>query len=424
MPEAAAHYAVVCVGTTGDVHPFMRIAKALSAMGRQVTFITNTNHTRLLSGSGLACVGVGTEEDYTRLLQDPNIWHPQKAFSAILAHYQEQLLQIHEAIAAINATGPRVVIAHPIAVPAAVMAREQGIVHKIVSMYLAPSTLRTCHDPLRMGDTTLPAWVPMRWRPALWRFVERGWIDPVAMTQLNAARTALGLPGVNTSFLGYLESQPDLVVTLFPAWFGPAMPDWPQPLLSGDFQLFDAASTSQFTPELSAFLAAGDKPLVFTPGTGHRHAEAFFAHALDAVTRLGARAVFLTSHRAQVPAQLPASVLWQPYVPLSGLLPHVKAFIHHGGIGSTAEALRAGTPQVVAPFAWDQFDNGARVAELGVGEVIFARRLSSRKLVKAIRAVTTSEQLRTRCAEVRQRFTQRQDPAMLCAEMERLVLNA
>lgn len=424
MPEVPAHYVVVCVGTTGDVHPFMRIAKALVAMGRPVTFITNTHHARLLRGSGLAFVGVGTDEDYTRLLQDPHIWHPQKAFSALLAHYKEQVLQIYEAIQAVDAAGPRIVIAHPIAVPSAVMARERGIVHKIVSMYLAPSTLRTCHDPLRMGDTNVPSWVPMRWRSALWRFVERGWIDPVAMAQLNAARAALDRPGVQASFLGYLESQPDLIVTLFPDWFGPAMPDWPRPLLSGDFQLFDAASTSQFSPELTAFLAAGDKPLVFTPGTGHLHADAFFSRALDAVTRLDERAVFLTSHRAQVPAQLPASVLWQPYVPLSGLLPHVKAFIHHGGIGSTAEALRAGTPQLVAPFAWDQFDNGARVAELGVGEVIYARRLSARKLVKTIRSLTTSERVRTRCAQVSSRFTQQQDPAVLCAEIERLVLNS
>jgi rhamnosyltransferase subunit B len=38
MPEST-HYLIITTGTTGDVHPFLHIARALQAMGRQVTFI-------------------------------------------------------------------------------------------------------------------------------------------------------------------------------------------------------------------------------------------------------------------------------------------------------------------------------------------------------------------------------------------------
>ena len=54
-------------------------------------------------------------------------------------------------------------------------------------------------------------------------------------------------------------------------------------------------------------------------------------------------------------------MLWLPYVPLRALLPRCAALVHHGGIGTTAEALRAGVPQVIVPLAYDQFDNAARV---------------------------------------------------------------
>lgn len=123
-----------------------------------------------------------------------------------------------------------------------------------------------------------------------------------------------------------------------------AVPDWPQPLIEGDFQLFDASTQDGFAEELSGFLAAGERPLVFTAGTGNLHAADFFSCALGAVNGLGRRAIFLTRERAQVPALLPESVLWQPYVPLSALLPHAAALVHHGGIGTTAEALRSSTP--------------------------------------------------------------------------------
>jgi rhamnosyltransferase subunit B len=178
----------------------------------------------------------------------------------------------------------------------------------------------------------------MSWRRALWRFVEKGWIDPVAITQLNAVRSPLGLSKVH-SFLTHITEAPDFSVTLFPSWFAPTVPDWPRPLIEGDFQLFEVAAQGGFSEELSAFLAAGEKPLVFTPGTGNLHATDFFACAVSAVNQIGRRAIFLTRERRQIPARLPESILWQPYVPLSVLLPHAAVLVHHGGIGTTAEAL-------------------------------------------------------------------------------------
>jgi rhamnosyltransferase subunit B len=422
MPELPPHYVVICVGTTGDIHPFMRIANTLQSLGRKVTFITNTYHAKLLNGSGLAFVGLGTDEEYLRFIQDPNIWHPQKGFAALFAAYKDQLLELHAAIRSVVTTSPIIVIAHPFAVPGAAIAREYGLITKIVSMYLAPSTIRTCHDPLRVGDTAVPRWVPMSWRRALWRFIEKGWIDPTGIGQVNAARSALKLSPVRSSFLAHIEQEPDLTVTLFPSWFGPTMPDWPQPLLSADFQLFDTEPPDRFSKELLAFLEAGDKPLVFTPGTGNVHANAFFSCALAAVTSLGERAIFLTKERAQVPANLPSTVLWQPYVPLSGLLPRAKALIHHGGVGTTAEALRAGIPQMVTSFAWDQFDNGSRVAELGMGLVMPTKKLSPRKLSRAIHAIITSESVRSCGVNVASRFTQQPNPSELCVEIERRVV--
>jgi rhamnosyltransferase subunit B len=114
-------------------------------------------------------------------------------------------------------------------------------------------------------------------------------------------------------------------------------------------------------------------------------------------------------------------VMWLPYVPLSALLPHVAVLVHHGGIGTTAEALRAGTPQLVAPFAWDQFDNGARVAALGAGLVLPARRMRTRPLTRALQTLLTSGRVRKSCEVVAERFSSPPDPVWLCAEIERRV---
>jgi rhamnosyltransferase subunit B len=385
-----------------------------------VTFITHSYYVDVVNAAGLECVGIGTDEEFLRVLRNPDIWDPKKGLSALLVDYGHGLIQLLEAIRSISHQAPQVVIAHPFAVPGAAIARERGLVKSVVAAYLAPSNLRTCHDPLTIGATSVPGWVPMSWRRALWRFVEKRWIDPVAVAQINAVRIPLGLPKVS-SFLSHISEAPELSVTLFPSWFAPVVPDWPRPLIEGDFQLFDAPTQDGFTEELSAFLAAGKKPLVFTPGTGNFHAADFFSCALTAINRLGCRAIFLTREPKQIPANLPESVIWQPYVPLSALLPHTAALVHHGGIGTTAEALRSGTPQLIAPFAWDQFDNGARISALGVGRVIPARRLRPRTLTRSLQELCTSETIRAQCSLVASRFLPAYDPTTLCREVERLL---
>jgi len=82
------------------------------------------------------------------------------------------------------------------------------------------------------------------------------------------------------------------------------------------------------------------------------------------------------------------------------LLPHVAALVHHGGIGTTAEALRAGTPQLVVPLAHDQFDNAARVRALGVGASLNAARLTARRLEKRLAEVVDNKDVNEACRKV------------------------
>ena len=196
---------------------------------------------------------------------------------------------------------------------------------------------------------------------------------------------------------------PNASVALFPDWFAAVQPDWPRPCAQGDFML-PAATGPGLSVELEAFLAAGDAPIVFTPGTGHRHAAAFFDAALLALRRLGRRGIFVTPHAAQLPPALPDSVLWQAHAPFAALLPRVAALAHHGGVSTTADAMRAGIPQLIVPFAYDQFDNGLRAKRLGVAEVLLARRLSGARMHERLRRLLAAPSVRQSCRELAARM--------------------
>jgi rhamnosyltransferase subunit B len=113
-------------------------------------------------------------------------------------------------------------------------------------------------------------------------------------------------------------------------------------------------------------------------------------------------------------------MLWQDFVPLRRLLPQAAALIHHGGIGTTAEALRAGTPQLVVPLAHDQFDNAARVTALGVGAALPAARLDEQRLVRRLGALLAAPGLATRTRAVAARFTPQTGVDRMCAALDDL----
>lgn len=68
-------------------------------------------------------------------------------------------------------------------------------------------------------------------------------------------------------------------------------------------------------------------------------------------------------------------------------MPRCAVNVHHGGIGSTAQGLRAGRPTLVVPLAHDQPDNAARLKRLGVSNTIPHGQVTPRRLADALRSL-------------------------------------
>ncbi len=122
---------------------------------------------------------------------------------------------------------------------------------------------------------------------------------------------------------------------------------------------------------------------------------------LDAVARSGQRAVLLSGWAGLAAGDLPPGVLKLDSVPHGWLFPRMAAIVHHGGVGTTHEALRAGRPQVVVPFFGDQPFWADRVYGLGVSPPpVVQDELTAEHLAEAICATTSDSAMRRRAAEV------------------------
>jgi rhamnosyltransferase subunit B len=209
-----------------------------------------------------------------------------------------------------------------------------------------------------------------------------------------------------TRIFGDWLHSTDGVLCLFPEWFARPQPDWPEPHRLSGFPLFNETHPDEPDPELDAFLETGERPVVFTAGstlTDHAH----YAQTVDSVLRdTGLRGILLTPD-APRQSNTP-TLLARRYVPMRTLLPRCRALVHHGGIGTAALAFAAGIPQIVTPFAHDQFDNAQRVVASGCGVRLDAP-LRPQALARALKHVLGSPSIRTQCDRMRDRLASAPD---------------
>jgi len=86
-------------------------------------------------------------------------------------------------------------------------------------------------------------------------------------------------------------------------------------------------------------------------------------------------------------------VLFLDSVSHSNLFPLVKVVLHHGGIGTTHAALRAGTPSVIVPFIVDQPWWAHKLYKLNLGpKSLPLRKLKSKNVSKRISQALTYKQ--------------------------------
>lgn len=146
-----------------------------------------------------------------------------------------------------------------------------------------------------------------------------------------------------------------------------------------------ALSSEAWTPNpgLAAFLADGDPPIVVSACTGAGVASTFFQREIEAARIANQRVILVTRFPGQIVQPLPAFAFLIDYAPFDKQFPHARGIIHNGGVGTMALAMRAGMAQIIVPFAYDQFFNGMRSAQLG-GVVVVRRDRTTHELAKAL----------------------------------------
>jgi sterol 3beta-glucosyltransferase len=182
----------------------------------------------------------------------------------------------------------------------------------------------------------------------------------------------------------------------------PRPKDWPETMHITGYWFPGIPTGWRPSPELEAFLEAGEAPVYVGFGSmvGNRP-EHFARLVLQALAESGRRGVLATGWGGMDVIKASANVFVIAAAPHGWLFPRMAAVVHHGGAGTTAEGLRGGKPSVIVPFSFDQLFWGKRVQELGAGpQPLRARQLTASKLAEAIQAATTDPRIKQQAENI------------------------
>ncbi|HWX89367.1 MAG TPA: glycosyltransferase, partial [Rhizomicrobium sp.] len=345
-------FLLVTLGSIGDLFPFLAVGEALRQRGHTVVIASNAGYGALVAMTGFEFAAIWERSQQSL---DGIIAHdPVRAWAAV----REEMFvpatgAARDFIAHHARSGPCTVLASWTAFGARLAHAELDV--PLCTVYLSPGAVREDDDFKADGATYR-----------------------------------------NIGF--------------FSDWFG----DPPAGVEPAGFAMLDDALVPPLPAELENFLGRDAPPVVFTPGSFMRGADIFFRESLAACEALNLRAIFLTPYREQLPASLPASVLHFKYVSLQRLAPRSAALVHHGGIGTCAQGLRAGIPQLVTPVFFDQPDNAARLAALGVSDGISAGAYGKDEAAAKLQMLICSDLVKQNCSRIHARFDAQEPLRRIC----------
>ncbi len=333
---------VAAFGDAGHAFPAIALGRALVERGHAVTVETWEERREAVEGAGL---GFTAAEEY-RMFPPPD---PDSAEGAHAAEAAKALLPLLEEMR------PHVVVSDILTLAPSLAAEKAGVPLATLIPHIYPVVepgLPFFAIGLRPPRTPLGRAVWRTGQRALNLGLEHGRRD------LNRQRERLDLPPLERFHGGI---SPDLaLVGTFPQLEYPRR--WPTGVEITGPMTFELPH-----PEIE--LPPGEEPLVLVaPSTAHDSTNHLVRTALAALADEPVRVVATTNRVVpQEPIDVPPNAVLVEWLSYSQLMPAASLVISHGGHGTVARALSAGTPVLISPIIGDMSETAMRVAWAGAG---------------------------------------------------------
>jgi len=419
-----ARIVVTTFGSTGDLNPFIALGLVLRSRGHDVIFAVEANFQEQLSLLGFPVrLLTGDQEKALAPFRHQifNNEQPLTSLKLLMDHYilptlPEKVVELREICQQAD-----LLISVAPQFAASIVA---DLLHlPLVSVILTPSTLTSASIAAQPLSIHLPASLQRLSNRFSW-FVGGLFLRQIVDKPINNLRRTFHVPPrSNLMWTGNLSQR--LTALAVSSAFLSRPGDWPESLKMTGFCFWDRPVDWQFSETLKTFFR-GDKPVVaVTAGSVAPEERALFLSyyqtSIESILACGARALVINAPENIAFSEQRDEVLQLPFVPFSEVFPACAAVIHHGGIGTIAQCLRAGVPSLVVPGGVDQPFNAAQVVQRKAGRWIPRKHYSMRLAEHALKALLTTPDYGKRVREIQAQILQEDGVAKLCSAVEQIL---
>jgi UDP:flavonoid glycosyltransferase YjiC (YdhE family) len=396
------------MGTPGDVQPFLELGCALLQRNHQVTLLAHDVFESQARALSLNFESIGTREQFDRLLNDRNLWNPSKAYRVFAKKLVIPTLRPIISKIKRHLASDTLVYAQSMALGARIAQDKFDV--KTITVHRQPTFLRSLQNPSPGPFMFLPPWMPTAMKRAQFRVID-AIVDHPYVPPINQIRRELGLRKISRWSQSWLNS-PDGVIGFWNDWFAPVQLDWPTNVTLAGF-ITTEYSQQPPPPAVERFLAEGSPPIAFTFGSGNRFTHRLLMDCATACQTIGRRGLLLS--KTSLSATLPPGVMHANSAPFTWLLPRCAALVHHGGIGTVAQSLSTGIPQLIIPgLVFDTIDSAHRIRKLGAGDELPLRSFTPGRLAHALQDLLHKTGIRKKVSELSQRIRSTDALATAC----------
>ncbi|HEY0057108.1 MAG TPA: glycosyltransferase [Pedobacter sp.] len=384
--------AISTIGTRGDVQPYAILGKALAARGHEVTLSTAKNFKDLVESYGINFHPI--DVDYQEIL---NSDEGKKILKANLFAIQRNLDKLIYPLieASLNEC-------YQLAQNSDLFIYRPKTLSDVFTGQLKTKAVRVAVVPA-MEETA--AFL----NPILSGFWLPGFMNRWSYKWVNLRYRVLRKPINHFCAQNGLQEHKPKIKYNIPSIYGISEhflerpKDWSKAHQLTGFWFPD--TKTELSEDLTKYLDAGDPPVLITFGSMPVKRD-IVAMIIQTASEIDERFLIAACWSDwDIPEIEPNSnIKVISSVPFESLFPHVKAIVHHGGIGTTAECLRAGKPMFVCPVLYpvgDQYFWGDLAYKKGLGvKPVPISRLTPAIFKERISQLTENKLLQTNCDEM------------------------